>query len=61
MTQTPFQIMSNWTLKFRNNKEDSPAYFLEDLKRFKNGYQMSSRDIIENLDSSLIKNANAWC
>ena len=35
MTQTPFQVMSNWPLKFRNNKEDSPAHFLDDLKRFK--------------------------
>ena len=34
MTQTPFQVMSNWPLKFRNNKEDSPAHFLDDLKRF---------------------------
>ena len=27
MTQTPFQIMSNWPITFRNNKEDSPAHF----------------------------------
>ena len=43
MTQTPFQIMSNWPLKLRNNKEDSPAHFLDDLKRFKKGYQISDR------------------
>ena len=49
MTQTPFQIMSNWPLKFRNNKENSPAHFLDDLKRFKRGNQTNSRDILENL------------
>ena len=27
MTHTPFQVMSNWPLKIRNNKEDSPAHF----------------------------------
>ena len=27
MTQTPFQIMSNWPIKFRNNKEDSTVHF----------------------------------
>ena len=57
MTQTPFQVMSNWPLKFRNNKEDSPAHFLDDLKRFKRGYQISSRDILENMDALLTKNA----
>ena len=51
MTQTPFQVMSNLPLKFRNNKEDRPAHFLDDLKRFKRGYQISGRDILENLDA----------
>ena len=57
MTQTPFQIMSNWPLKFRNNKEDSPAHFLYDLKIFKRRYQISSRHILENLDALLTEDA----
>ena len=61
MTQTPFQVMSNWSLKFRNNKEDIPAHFLDDLKRFKSGYQKSRRDILENLDALLTEDANDWC
>ena len=61
MIQTPFQTMSNWPLKFKNNKEDSPAHFLNDLKRFKKGYQVSSRDILENLDALLIEDAKDWC
>ena len=61
MTQTPFQVMSNWPLKFRNNKEDTPAHFLDDLKRFKRGCQISSRDILENLDALLIEDAKDWC
>ena len=60
MTQIPFQIMSNWPLKFRNNK-DSPAHFLDDLKRFKKGYQISSRDILGNLDALLTVDAKDWC
>ena len=60
MTQTPFQVMSNRPLKFRNNKEDSPAHFLDDLKRFKRGYQISSRDILENLDALLTEDAKDW-
>ena len=27
MVQTPFQIMLNWPVKFRNNIDDSPTYF----------------------------------
>ena len=61
MSQTPFQIMSNWLIKFRNNKQNSPAHFLENLKRFKRRYQISSRDILENLDALLIENAKDWC
>ena len=61
MTQIPFQIMNNWPLKFRNNKEDSPAHFLEDLKRFRRGYQINNRDILENLDALLIEDAKDWC
>ena len=61
MTQTPFQVMSNWPLKFMNNKEDSPTHFLDDLKRFKRGYQISSRDILENLDALLTEDAKDWC
>ena len=61
MTQTPFQVMSNWPLKFRNNKEDSPAHFLDDLKRFKRGYQISGSDILENLDALLTEDAKDWC
>ena len=53
--------MSNWLLKFRNNKEDSPAHFLDDLKRFKRGYQIGSRDILENLDAFSIEDAKDWC
>ena len=37
VTQTPFQIMSDWLLKFRNNKYDSAAQFLDDLEIFKRG------------------------
>ena len=61
MTQTPFQIMNNWPLKFINNKEDSRAHFLDDLKRFKKGYQISGRDILENLDALLTEDAKDWC
>ena len=53
MTQTPFQIMSNWPLKFRNKKEDSLALFSEGLKIFKRGCKISSRDVLENLDALL--------
>ena len=28
MIQTPFQIMLNWPVKFRNNIDDSSTYFL---------------------------------
>ena len=61
MTQTQFQVMSNWPLKFRNNKEENPAHFLDDLKRFKRGYQISGRDILENLDALLTEDAKHWC
>ena len=57
MTQIPYQIMSNWSLKFRNNKEDNLTHFLNDLKRFERGYQISSRDIFEILDALLIEDA----
>ena len=60
MTQTPFQIMSNWPLELRNNKEDSPAHFLEDLKRFERRYQINNRDILENLDALLMEYAKDW-
>ena len=53
--------MRNWPLKFRNNKEDSTAHFLEDLKRFKRGYQIGSRDLLENLDAFLIEDAKDLC
>ena len=53
--------MSNWPLKFRNNKEDSPAHFLDDLKRFKRGYQITGRNILENLDALLTEDAKDWC
>ena len=61
MTQTLFQVMRNWPLKFRNNKEDSPVHFLDDLKIFKGGYQISGRDILENLDALLTEDAKDWC
>ena len=61
MNQTPFYVMSNWTLKYRNNKEDSPAYVLNDHKRFKKGHEISSRDISENLDALMIDDAKYWC
>ena len=35
MTQTPFQIISNWPLEFRNNKEDSQLIFWMTLKDLK--------------------------
>ena len=59
MTQTAFQV-SNWPLQFRNNKEDSPAHFLDDLKRFKRGYRINNRDIFENLNALLIEDAKNW-
>ena len=61
MIPTPFKIMSNWSLKLRNNKEDSPANFLDVLERFKRGYQISSTDILENLDALLIEDAKDLC
>ena len=52
---------SSFEREFRNNKEDIPAHFLDDLRRFKRGYQISTRDILENLDAMLIEDAKDWC
>ena len=40
MIQTPYQIILNWPVKFRNNIDDSPKNFLSNLLRFKNGYKI---------------------
>ena len=53
--------MSNWPLKFRNNKVDRQAYFFDNLKRFKSGCQISSKDILENLDTLLIEDIKDMC
>ena len=59
MVQTPFQIMLNWPVKFRNNIDDSPTYFLNKLLRFKKGYRINKQDILENLDAVLIGEAQS--
>lgn len=53
--------MSNWPLKFNNSQDDSPAQFLNDLYRFKRGYQITDFDILENLDAVLSEEALEWC
>lgn len=59
MIQIPFQIMRNWPFKFRNNKQDNPAHFLE-LERFKIGYRLNDRDVLENFDALLLDQAKDW-
>ena len=59
MAQTPFQIMLNWPVKFRNNIDDSSTYFLNNLFRFKKGYKINKQDILENLDAVLIGEAQS--
>lgn len=61
MIQTPFQIMSGWPVKFRNNKVDNPAQFLNDLERFQRGYRISETDTLENIDAILAEEALEWC
>lgn len=60
MIQTPFQIMSNWPFKFKNNKSDNPAEFLDNFYRFKRGYKISNQDILENLDALFLDDALEW-
>ena len=60
MVQTPFQIMSNWPVKFGNNTDDSPTIFLSNLLRFKTGYKIKEKDTLENLDAVLIGEAQSW-
>lgn len=57
MIQTSFKILSNCPIKFRKNKEDSLACNLDELKRFKRGYEINDREILENFDSLLIEDA----
>ena len=49
--------MLNWLVKFRNNIDDSPTYFLNNSLRFKKGYRINKQDILENLDAVLIGEA----
>ena len=60
MVQTPFQIMSNWPVKFGNNTDDSPTIFISNLLRFKRGYKINEKDTLENLDAVLIGEAQSW-
>ena len=60
MVQTPFQIMSNWPVKFGNNTDDSATIFLNNLSRFKRGYKINEQDTLENLDAVLIGEAQSW-
>ena len=60
MIQTPFQIMLNWPIKFKNNIDDSPTCFLNNLLRFKRGYKINEQEILENLDAVLIGEAQSW-
>ena len=60
MVHTPFQIMLNWPVKFRNNIDDSPTYFLNNVLRFKKGYRINKQDILEKLDAVLIGEAQSW-
>ena len=59
MIQTPFQIMLNWPVKFRNNIDDIPTCFLNNLLRFKRGYKISEQGVLENLDAVLIGEAQS--
>ena len=60
MVQTPFQIMLNWPVKFGNNTDDSSTNFLNNLLRFKRGYEMNEQNTLENLDAVLIGEAQSW-
>lgn len=60
MVQTPFQIMANWPIKFRNNEEDSPAQFLDYLFRFQRRYHIRQCDLLENLDAVFQDVALDW-
>ncbi|XP_043475821.1 uncharacterized protein LOC122507278 [Leptopilina heterotoma] len=61
MLQTPFQIMSNWPVKFHNNKTDNPVQFLEELFRFMRGYEIPENRVLENIDAVLADEALEWC
>ena len=52
--------MLNCPVKFRNNSDDSPTYFLSNLLRFKRGYKINEKDILENLDAVLVGEAQSW-
>ena len=43
--QTPFQIISGWPIRFKNNKVDHPTDFISQLNRFQRGYQIGDVDI----------------
>ena len=60
MIQTPFQIMLKWQIKFKNNIDNSPTCFLNNLLRFKRGYKINEHYILENLDAVLIGEAQCW-
>ena len=59
MFQTAFQIMVNWPVRFRNNIDDSPTHFLDDLLWFKRGCRINEKDILENLDAVLVEEAKS--
>lgn len=61
MIQTPFQITSNCPIKFHNNKVENPAQFLDELFRFKRGYEISENNLLENIDAVLVDEALEWC
>lgn len=48
-------------MKFHDNKEDSPVHFLDEIKRFKRGYRINDRKILENLDVLLTEDPKDWC
>ena len=52
--------MLNRPVKFRNNIDDCPTYFLNNLLRFKKGYRINKQDILETLDAVLIGEAQSW-
>ena len=60
MIQTPFQIMSGWPIRFRNNKLGSLTDFISQSNRFQKGYQINDADISENLDAFLQEEAGEW-
>ena len=51
--------MVNWKVKFGNNIDDSPTYFLSNILRSKRGYKINNQDILVTLDAVLMGGAQS--